>query len=38
MMLQIAHNVIDSEAAALHAKHYLIIDGDTDELPQLPRL
>ncbi len=37
-MLQIARNVTDSEAGALHAKRYLIIDRDTKYSEQFRRL
>jgi putative transposase len=37
-MLQIARNVTDSQAGALHAKRYLIIDRDTKYSEQFRRL
>src|ERR1700680_1822506 len=37
-MLQIARNVTDAQAGALHAKRYLIIDRDTKYSAQFPRL
>ena len=37
-MLQIARNVTDSQAGALHAKRYLIIDRDTKYSAQFRRL
>jgi transposase InsO family protein len=37
-MLQIARNVTDSQAGALHAKQYLIIDRDTKYSEQFRRL
>ena len=37
-MLQIARNVTDSQAAALHSKRYLIIDRDTKYSEQFRRL
>src|SRR5207244_3303254 len=37
-MLQIARNLTDSQAGALHAKRYLIIDRDTKDSQQFRRL
>jgi putative transposase len=37
-MLQIARNLTDSQAGALHAKRYLIIDRDTKYSQQFRRL
>src|SRR5437870_9552900 len=37
-MLQIARNVTDSQAGALHSKRYLIIDRDTKYSEQFRRL